>query len=238
MNVLKQNQIVFRKYDHRDTYALRLVIGAAALCIFFLLHYLYTSGASRSFDLTIGETVRALRTPISNAVLIPITHMANWKTLVGIGVILIIIDAVKWKKIDYPLAVAAALITLLVYKLLKALVQRPRPDQIFWLVMEHGYSFPSGHSMNGMFCYGILIYLLWRNCSNKTVRNVMTVLLCLLIPLIGYSRVYCGVHHPTDVLAGLFMGLAMLMGATVVLDELLLQVEIRSSRTQQQHFSS
>ena len=230
MSELRQNQLTLQKYDHRDTYAIRLVIGAAALCAFFLLYFLYASGASRSFDLSIGTAVRSLRTPISNAVLIPITHMANWKTLVGVGVVLIIIDIVKWKKPDYPLAVGACLVTLAVYKVLKVLVQRPRPDQIFWLVLEQGYSFPSGHSMNGMCCYGMLIYLLWRNCENKTVRNVLTVIMCLLIPLIGFSRIYCGVHHPTDVLAGLSMGLAMLMVSTVVIDEILLRMNLKASR--------
>lgn len=230
MNELQQKQTDLQKYDHRDTYVFRLVIGAAALCAFFLMHYLYTSGASQSFDLALGAAVRALRTPVSSAILIPITHMANKYTLISIGIVLLIIDAVKWKKPDYPLAVAACLITLLVYKILKVLVQRPRPDQIFWLVVEQGYSFPSGHSMNGMFCYGMMIYLLWRNCENKTVRNVLTCAICILIPLIGFSRIYCGVHHPTDVLAGLSMGFAMLMLSTVVLDEILLQLQKKQNR--------
>ena len=224
MNELQQNQIDFQQYDHRDTYVFRLVIGAAAFCAFLFLHYLYVSGASQSFDLALGASVRALRTPVSSAILIPITHMANKYTLIGIGIVLLIIDAVKWRKPDYPLAVLACLITLAVYKLLKVLVQRPRPDQILWLVMEQGYSFPSGHSMNGMFCYGMMIYLLWRNCPDKRVRNILTAAICVLIPLIGYSRIYCGVHYPSDVLAGLSLGLAMLMASTVILDEVLMRM--------------
>ena len=229
MNDLEKNTQVEMLYDHRDTYTFRLVLGAAALCVFFFIHFLYTSGLSHNFDLAVGEAIRSLRTPVSSAILIPITHMANWKTLVGLGVILLIIDAVKWKKYDYPFAVLACLITLAVYKLLKVLVQRPRPDEILWLVVEQGYSFPSGHSMNGMFCYGMIIYLLWRNCSDKRIRNILTVFLCILIPLIGYSRIYCGVHYPTDMLAGLFMGFAMLMPATVILDEILLRLSMRKT---------
>ena len=219
---VNNGELRLTEHDHRDTYAVRLIIGAAALCAFFLMHYLVTSEISLKFDLAVGEAIRSLRTPALNAAMIPITHLANWKTLVGIGLILLIIDAVKWKKNDYPIAVLACLITLLLYKLLKVLVQRPRPDEIFWLVAEHGYSFPSGHSMNGMFCYGMMIYVLWRNCSDKRIRNIVTAFLCALIPLIGFSRVYCGVHHPTDVIAGLSMGLAMLMLSTVVIDEILL----------------
>ena len=79
--------------------------------------------------------------------------------------------------------------------------------------------------MNGMFCYGMMIYLLWRNCENKLIRNLVTVFLCILIPLIALSRVYCGVHHPTDVIAGLSAGLAMLMVSTVILDEIMLLID-------------
>ncbi|MBR2546654.1 MAG: phosphatase PAP2 family protein [Eubacterium sp.] len=218
------NLIQESQNDHRNTYAIRLILGAASLCVFFLIHYLITAEITLDFDLSAGEAVRALRTPVLNAILIPITHMANWRTLVGIGVILLIIDVVKWHKPDYPLAVLACLLTLLIYKILKVVVQRPRPDEIFWLVTESGFSFPSGHSLNGMFCYGMMIYLLWRNCEDKTLRNIVTAALCVLIPLIAFSRVYCGVHHPTDVIAGLAAGFALLMVNTVLLDEILLEM--------------
>lgn len=218
------------QYNHRDTYKVRLIVGAAALCVFLLMHYLYTSRIGIQFDLAAGEAVRSLRMPFLNEIMIAITHSANWKTLVGLGVIIIIIDIVKWKKPIYPMAFAAALVTLGVYKLLKVIVQRPRPSQIFWLVVEEGYSFPSGHSMNGMFCYGIMIYLLWRECSDDRIKKAVTAALCVLIPLIGFSRIYCGVHHPTDVIAGLAMGLALLMASTMILDEILLRMDTRPKK--------
>ena len=175
------------KYDHRDTYVKRIVIAAAALCVFLLMHYLYSSGISMEFDLAVGEAVRSLRSPVLNAIMIPITHLGNKWTLIGIGIVLIVIDIVRWKKNDYPLAVLACLINLLIYKILKVLVQRPRPDQIFWLVIETGYSFPSGHSMNGIFCYGMMIYLLQRNCEDKKLRDILTVVLAAIIPLIAWT---------------------------------------------------
>lgn len=226
------NELRISKYDHRDTYVMRIVIAAAALCVFLLMHYLYSSGISMEFDLAVGEAVRSLRSPVLNAVMIPITHLGNKWTLIGIGIVLIVIDIVKWKKIDYPLAVLTCLIDLLIYKILKVLVQRPRPDRIFWLVVESGYSFPSGHSMNGIFCYGMMIYLLWRNCEDKKLRDILTVVLAAIVPLIAFSRVYVGVHHPTDVMAGLAAGLAMLLPSTVVLDEILLRIDNKTSSRQ------
>ena len=129
--------------------------------------------------------------------------------------------AVKWKKIIYPLATAACIINLLIYKLFKALVQRPRPDRSFWLVLENGFSFPSGHSMNGMFCYGMMMYLAYRNIENARLRTGILILIGLLIPLIAFSRVYLGVHYPTDVIGGALRGFSLLMIATILLDEFL-----------------
>lgn len=213
-----------RQYDHRNTYVIRLVIGAVALAVFLFMYYLYVSGKGASFDREAGALIRDLRTPLMNTVLTHITFMGKWTTIVTIGVVLLIIDAVKWHKPDYPLAIGACLLNLGLYAILKRTIQRSRPDEAFWIIAEEGFSLPSGHSMNGMFCYGMMLYVLYRNCDSRPVKAIMTVLLCTLILLIGFSRPYLGVHYPTDVIAGLSMGLAMLMLFTVLIDEILLRL--------------
>lgn len=213
-----------KRYDYRDSYATRLIVSAIAFAVFLIMFCLYSSGKSLEFDLEAGEAIRALRVPPLDLFLTHITFMGKWTTIVTIGVLLLIADAVRWKKYDYPLALAASLLNFVLYALLKRTICRPRPDEVFWMIEESGFSFPSGHSMNGTFCYGIMLYLLIRNCGNRTVRNILTVVLCVLIPLICFSRPYLGVHHPTDVIAGFSLGLSMLMIATVAIDEILLRV--------------
>lgn len=88
------------------------------------------------------------------------------------------------------------------------------------LIPQGGYSFPSGHSMNCIVCYGILIYLIRRYCPNKKAANILTVLLGLLIIGIGTSRVYVGVHFPTDVLGGWSLGLAFLLVSIIMLEKI------------------
>jgi len=73
--------------------------------------------------------------------------------------------------------------------------------------------------MNCIVCFGILIYLIRKHCPNRKIANVLTVLLVLLIVGIGSSRVYVGVHFPTDVLGGWSLGLAFLMGSILVLEK-------------------
>ncbi|BBM81745.1 phosphatase PAP2 family protein [Candidatus Uabimicrobium amorphum] len=97
------------------------------------------------------------------------------------------------------------LFTVLVNTVLKEIFLRPRPFVLnphLQLFAAEGYSFPSGHSQIAVVFWGYLAYY---------VRNKRFTILCLALMLfIGISRTYLGVHYPTDVLSGWFMGLVCL----------------------------
>ena len=92
--------------------------------------------------------------------------------------------------------------------ILKLIFHRPRPD-VNKLIEIGGYSFPSGHSMNSTIFYGFLIYLIFRYMPSR-LRYPLAGILCLLISLIGISRIYLGVHYASDVVAGFVFGLIWL----------------------------
>jgi undecaprenyl-diphosphatase len=93
---------------------------------------------------------------------------------------------------------------------IKQIVDRPRPTT--HLLMHYGgYSFPSGHSIGAMLVLGGLIILSQYYLQSKNWRYFINTLLTLLIILVGYSRIYVGVHYPTDVLAGFSLGLIILI---------------------------
>lgn len=96
--------------------------------------------------------------------------------------------------------------------LLKALFQRPRPALFPPLVVANGFSFPSGHTLGALIFYGLIAAFLWQDG-----RRLPAVLVAAWAPVIGLSRIYLGVHHPSDVLASLSAGaLWVVMGLLVM----------------------
>ncbi|MCB9422295.1 MAG: phosphatase PAP2 family protein [Ardenticatenaceae bacterium] len=85
--------------------------------------------------------------------------------------------------------------------LLKLLFARPRPNVFPPLMVATSYSFPSGHTMSAVAVYGLLSFLLWQRR-----RYGWSILVGLWVPLVALSRVYLGVHYPSDVLASLALG--------------------------------
>ena len=94
-------------------------------------------------------------------------------------------------------------------KAIKLLIQRERPD-VHRLVEETGYSFPSGHTMVACAMYGALVFLLWRHTPSRAGRTLLVAASGVLISAIALSRIYLGVHYPSDIVGGLLAGGAWL----------------------------
>ncbi len=152
----------------------------------------------------IMESISALATPVSLLVLL-----------------LVIVAFAPGKRPGMFCTVNLVLVVLL-NVLLKELVQRPRPEDIN-LVVETGFSFPSGHSMVAMAFFGLLVWLVWHHEKDRTMRLACCAGFSLIILLIGISRIYLGVHYASDVLAGFCISLAWLAMYTSVAAPFLLQ---------------
>ena len=138
-----------------------------------------------------------------------ITHSGDRYVVILLGVILLLKKSLR-EKYGVKFAIAALSSTAL-YQIMKYIFQRPRPDLALRLIEQGGYSFPSGHSMNFLVSFGILIYLLLKYCENRRLAKILSVGLGLLTILIGFSRVYVGVHYPTDIIGGWSLGIAVLV---------------------------
>ncbi|WP_341282651.1 phosphatase PAP2 family protein [Paenibacillus sp. FSL H8-0537] len=93
---------------------------------------------------------------------------------------------------------------------LKLMFQRSRPS-LNAIITEVGYSFPSGHSMNAFTFYGILTYLCWRHIPKERIRKWLLAFSSIMIVGIGGSRIYLGVHYPSDVVGAYLISLVWLI---------------------------
>lgn len=95
--------------------------------------------------------------------------------------------------------------------LLKQLFHRGRPEYATEFITRASWSFPSGHAMESMVGYGMLLGVMLHSIHGPTRRRLAIAGTALLVSLIGVSRVYLGVHYLTDVIAGWLAGAAWLL---------------------------
>ncbi len=160
-----------------------------------------------TIDNAIYETIIKIMNSNITAIMIFISFLGSAITLITLALASIFL--VKDKKYSKLIMLNLAL-SFILNRILKLIIARPRPPRLR-LVIENGYSFPSGHSMVSFAFYGFLIYLINKNLKNKKIKYPLIILLSLLILLIGISRIYLGVHYVTDVLGGYIIGLIYLI---------------------------
>lgn len=193
-------------------------IIATCLAVFFALWLMVEMGHASLIDDPIRNAILSCRADWLTPVMKVITYMGNWQTITAICLILL---AFRKTRLTYgvPLSIGAIFVSL-TNKGIKALVMRPRPDQAMFLIEQGGWSFPSGHAITSMFFYGMAIWLIRRNVQDHKLANILTVILAFPMILVGISRVYLGVHYPTDVLAGWSLGLLTIVIMTMIIKKI------------------
>ena len=125
------------------------------------------------------------------------------------GIVLFALIFVRNKFIGISMGINLFLVSML-NLLLKNIFLIPRPDTIT-LIEEHGFSYPSGHAMASLAFYGFVIYLINRKMKASIIKKIIMGLLVLFIILVGFSRIYLGVHHFSDIIGGYIISLAYLI---------------------------
>lgn len=152
-----------------------------------------------------------------------LTYIFKFITFLGSQYMILLITIlsfifIKNKKIPIAMLINLIVVTIL-NVLLKNVISRPRPEG-YRIIVETGYSFPSGHSMISMAFYGLILYIIFKNIKDRNLRNVLSSMLGILIILIGFSRVYLGVHYASDVLGGFIISIAYLILFTTITNQI------------------
>lgn len=164
----------------------------------------------------------------SNIINDSMTNVVKFITFFGstIGIVIMCFVSlffIRNKKINILLVVNLICATLINNYVFKLIFARERPN-INPIMIEDSYSFPSGHSMVSMMFYGSLIYIVYKYVNNKVCKCIIITCLSLLILLIGFSRIYLGVHYFSDVMGGFILGICYLMASNIIIKRIVKKI--------------
>lgn len=184
----------------------KAAIFFALLLVFFRLSLQVVSGKPFAWDPTIMWFIHAYSRPGLDQLMLVITYTGSEFTpIIFTGTLLWLY---RNKAMDYFWGAAASFLgAISTNGLAKMFFARPRPLEFPALTTARTFSFPSGHTVAAVSLYGYLAYLLWKKGS----RGWAVLLAGWILP-VGISRIYLGVHYPSDVIGGLIFGGIWLIG--------------------------
>lgn len=188
------------------------------LATFILIAWRYPQLAE--FDRSVSAYIQSFRSSRVTGCMTVITHLGSAAVTIAIALSLLLYTHAYNPKFLAEARVLALCLSgsWLTNEALKAFFQRARPDAPA-LVTATGYSFPSGHAMISFAFYGLLGYLLWQYGRRRPgwAIRLGALVAWLLAITIGISRIYLGVHFPSDVIAGYVAGGVWLTGCIMIL---------------------
>lgn len=194
-------------------------LGAAVLALFLFawLGNEMLQGDTLHFDQVVREWVHRYASPGMTRAMTAISLLGYNVLIVELLVALVVFAKLRWRRAAVWLTVAMAG-SLVLDLTLKYIYHRTRPTAYFGMA-PHSYSFPSGHAMCSFCFYGVLAGLLSARTKPLGWRLLIWFAAAALVMAIGLSRIYLGVHYPSDVAAG-YLAATVWVGTIIVLDHL------------------
>lgn len=194
---------------HSIAVMLKSSVAIFCLALFIRLTFSITpNGSVQTFDEGILRWVETLRTPFFNSMMLDITALGGLALTVVLGLLAVIIFLLTR---DPAAAIHLTLTStggFFISIWTKSLISRPRPSIIPQLIHASGFSYPSGHSITSAAIYLTMAILACRHFKPIKTRIILLALAGIMIALISFSRIYLGVHYPSDTMSGALIGLA------------------------------
>jgi undecaprenyl-diphosphatase len=193
--------------------AVVVVLAAAAVALSYAV---VAHNALAALDGGWRDGVLAHRTPVATDLLVFMSRFGSTPSLIVIALVVAVLLVWRGRRADSVLVIVSTTGAMLLGVLLKEVIERPRPVVTDYVVLVNSWSYPSGHSLNSMAVLGLLTALAVRAVPGWWWRVTLVVIAAVLVGTVGFSRVYLGVHWPSDVLGGWLIGLCWVSGSLTV----------------------
>lgn len=185
-----------------------IAVAAAGTYAFVEIAGEMRGGDTQKFDEAVLRWFEAHHTPFLDKLMVELTMLGTWivvLTIVGVTGLFLFITRHKVSALLLLIAVTGGIV---LNNILKISFGRPRPSVFEWQTHVSSWSFPSGHAMSAVVMYGTVAYLAARLHKTHWARVLSMFIASIYIAVICISRLYLGVHYPSDVIAGAAIGLA------------------------------
>jgi undecaprenyl-diphosphatase len=206
-------RVIFKRArNFYATFGIILLAGAALALggtyVFAELAGHVTSGKTQQFDDSVLRWIDEHRIESLEHVMLEITFLGTGSVVITMVAVSALFLGLNRHKYSAALLLISTIGGILLNNLLKVGFGRPRPQIFDWGTEVVSLSFPSGHAMSSAVVYGTVAYLAARLQTKLWQRLLTFFAAALIIALISISRLYLGVHYPSDVAAGVVIGLA------------------------------
>lgn len=181
-----------------------LVLG---LLLFFYLVRLINANTISVLDNYIYNLIKGFISPKITPIVKFITEFGNYTVMIPVIILFYLFNKDKSFNRYFTINLVAIFTSNFI---VKNIIRRDRPIDIN-LIIENGFSFPSGHSMVSFAFYGFIIYYVYCSHLSKLGKTIIISILTLLVLMIGLSRIYLGVHYASDVIGGFVLALVYLI---------------------------
>jgi undecaprenyl-diphosphatase len=185
-----------------------IIVAIIATWFFSEIAETVIAGKTQGFDEAVLRYLGAHRTHGLDEAMLEITALGTGTVVIMIVAISGLFLALTRHRYSALLLLVATAGGLALNLVLKLFFNRPRPHVIVWGTTAVSSSFPSGHAMSATIVYSTVAYLAARLTKKIWQRWAVMSFAAVVIVLISLSRLYLGVHYPSDVLAGSVIGLA------------------------------
>ena len=188
-----------------------MLLAVAALFFFGWLADEMLDGDTRRFDESVRSFVHEFASPALTIIMQTASFLGSTLFLVIFGVIIVIALYLRKHRRGAILFTITTIGASVLLMTLKLAFRRARPEPFFDTILPASYSFPSGHSLAAFCFYGALAEILSERTDKLWQQTLIWISAVTMILLIGISRIYLGVHYPSDVVAGYAVGLIWVM---------------------------